>query len=121
MTFANHCSISARLSEGTGGLRPESCLGPFFITQLPCSTSVAGAGPIGKRSEVALHLPVPLEARDRTLPPAPHILQRRGVGGVACGDGVLEVLILGMDDLVGVVAAVLEIACTAKLPARHGF
>lgn len=57
-------------------------------------------------SEVALDLAVPLQSRDGTTPATLHLLQRRLMSAVTVRDGVLEVLILGDDDVVGVIAVV---------------
>ena len=58
----------------------------------------------GSSAKSRFALLVPAHARDRVLPPTLHVLQRLRVGQVAGRHRVLEMLILGLDDLVGVLA-----------------
>src|SRR5699024_4555081 len=48
-----------------------------------------------------------------------HLLARRLVGGVARGHRLLEVLVLGVDHVVGRLTVVRQIAGAAQLPAGH--
>jgi diadenosine tetraphosphate (Ap4A) HIT family hydrolase len=70
--------------------------------------------------EVLLGLAVPAHAGDRVLPAALHLGQGVGVGGVATGHGILQVLVLELDHVVGVVAAMGLVAGAAELAAGHG-
>ena len=54
-----------------------------------------------KSSKVTLDLPVPPHARDRSLPPTFHCLQRTLMGGVTFGDHLLQMPILRLDHLIG--------------------
>src|SRR3954447_16566530 len=74
---------------------------------------------VGQCREALLGVLVPTHALDRVLPPALHVVERRLVSGVARGDGIPEVLVLGLDHLVGTLAPQLEVARSPELPARH--
>src|SRR4051795_8694667 len=74
---------------------------------------------VGQFREALLGVLVPTHALDRVLPPALHVVERRLVSGVARGDGIPEVLVLGLDHLVGALAPQLEVARSPELPARH--
>src|SRR4029078_12853751 len=77
-------------------------------------------GVLGQAGELALDVPVPPEAADRSLPSAAHRLVRLAV---VLGGGRhlrLEMAVLGLDDLVVVLAVVRDVAGATELPAGHG-
>lgn len=71
--------------------------------------------------EVALDAAVPLEPRNGTPPACLHISERWFVVRRASLDGVAEVPVVGLDDLVVVPTLVSGIAGTAQLLACHRF
>src|SRR3954470_4629258 len=75
---------------------------------------------VRQAGELALDIPIPPEAADRALPSAAHRLVRLAVGLVAGRDLRLEVAVLGLDDLVVVLAVVVDVAGAAELRAGHG-
>src|SRR5258706_15683997 len=69
--------------------------------------------------EVALHLAVPLHARDRAPPPTLHVAQRRLVVAAPGRNCLAEVTVLGFDDFVRVLADEGELTRSSELAAGH--
>src|SRR4051794_29205759 len=74
---------------------------------------------VRQAGELALDISIPPEAADRALPSAAHRLMGLAVCLVAGRDLRLEMAVLGLDDLVVVVAMVLDVARAAELLAGH--
>src|SRR5699024_10951505 len=70
--------------------------------------------------ESRLRVVVPAERLLGVQPAVLHLLTGLAVGLVAGLDGLLEVLVLGLDDLVGGLAAVAEVGGASQLLAGHG-
>ena len=72
-------------------------------------------GVLGERGEPTLDVPVPPETADRALPSAEHRLMGLAMRLVTGRDLRLEVAVLGLNDLVVVLAMVLDVARAAEL------
>lgn len=84
------------------------------------AASIAPCVSFGEPVERLLHVAVPAHGPLR-MPPAPlHLVPCRLMGRVTGPLGSLEVAVLGLDDVVGGLAPVLEIAGSAQLAAGHG-
>src|SRR5215212_7464093 len=79
-----------------------------------------GLDVLGQAGELTSDVPVRPKAADRALPSAAHRLIGLAMCLVAGRDLRLEVAVLGLDDLVVVLAVVLNVARAAELPAGHG-
>src|SRR3954451_9808242 len=100
MTASAASSVSTSMQLDLGGARTRSVL--------------------GKLAEGLLHVAVPVHRLLR-MPPAPlHRVARLLVGGIPGLLRFLEVPVLGVDDVVGSLAPVLEIAGSPQLAAGHG-
>src|SRR4051812_26356092 len=121
------CALSAIGTPNLSGARPPAQKNGPLAASPP-----APRAPYGEREprrvrlrvvrqarELALDIPIPPEAADRALPSAAHRLVRLAVGLVAGRDLRLEVAVLGLDDLVVVLAVVLDVAGAAELLAGH--
>src|SRR5262249_46654706 len=75
---------------------------------------------LGEPRERSLHTLVPTHRCLRVTPAALHRLQRFLVVGVAGGNHLFEVLVLGLDYVVGALAVMCVVARSAELPAGHG-
>src|SRR5580692_3168977 len=104
--------VFSMIATSSGGSRHDTSLCRIYSWW----TSSA----LGKGSEIALRLFVPAHARDRVLPTTLHLFEGRFVGGVPFGDLVLQVSVLGLDDLVGARPVVDELTRPTQLLAGHG-
>src|SRR4051812_41544977 len=78
-------------------------------------------GVLAQRGELTLDVPVPPETADRALPSAAHRLMGIAVRLVTGRDLRLEMAVLGLDDLIVVLAVVLDVARAAELLAGQVF
>src|SRR5215207_412068 len=93
-----------------------------FLSRLfvPLSlVSTGGASVLGERRERLLRRSVPAESGDGALPASAHVVESAAVGLVAARDHLLEMGVLGLDDVVGLVAAEAGIAWPTELSAGH--
>src|SRR5262245_30053667 len=76
---------------------------------------------LGECGEVLFCGAVPAHPSDRVLPTALHLCEGGLVRGVTTGDHLLEMPILGLDDLIGGMTLVLVVAWPTELLACHRF
>src|ERR1700684_4637882 len=88
---------------------------PYLTAPSPKGLSVVGQG-----REITLGFPVPAHPRHGMLPPVLHLFQRTFVRLIARGDRFVQMLVLGLYDLVGGVAVKFELTRSAQLLAGHG-
>jgi hypothetical protein len=81
-----------------------------------CARSV-----LGECGEVSFGGAIPAHPRDRVPPAALNLFERGRVRGVTSGDHLLEMPILGLDDVVCRLTLVLVVARPAELLACHRF
>src|SRR5947209_2031848 len=83
-------------------------------------TQRGSASPFRQLGEPLLDVVVPAHRPNRVSPTALHLLTGRDMGIISGPDEFLEMLILRLDDLVGALAAVRNVAGATELSAGHG-
>src|SRR5690349_13191780 len=111
---------SLRLFSRAPWTRIRSWLSAACCSMRARLSSVVGWGSVlGQGRERLLGVLVPAHAPERVLPAALHVPERRLVGGVAGGDHVTQVPVLGLDHVVGGRPGERQVAGTAELLAGH--
>ncbi len=102
---------------GARGARPDRWP---TASETPGWGSTPRHSTLRKGSEVALDLPVSAGSHDGVLPPALHAGQGLLVRVITLGDALVQVRVLGLDDLIGRRSSKGEVTRAAELLAGHG-